>query len=175
MEQLSHSTGSVSLTRFLTPPRMLVIRTTGVLLHESCGSYGCGRRNLTLSVKNQPEERPRLQHRLPQCQNLPRRSRWYILFILQILTQLNQFPIHFLIIFAALSISVTYNLDTIPLKPVIQFHLSRHSIVIAFNISKLHDFCCHLLWIHRLIQVRIESLLQILKPIRFDWLAQVEQ
>ena len=56
-------------------PRMLVIRTAGVLLHESCGSYGCGRRNLTLSVKNQPEERPRLQHRLLQCQNLPRRSR----------------------------------------------------------------------------------------------------
>lgn len=77
MKQLSHSTGSVSLTRFLTTPRMLVIRTTGVLLHESCGSYSCGRRNLTLSVKNQPEERPRLQHRLPQCQDLPRRSRWY--------------------------------------------------------------------------------------------------
>ena len=60
MEQLSHSTGSVSLTRFLTTPspRMLVIRTTGVLLHESCGSYGCGRRNLTLSVKiNQRNDR----------------------------------------------------------------------------------------------------------------------
>lgn len=123
MEQLSHSTGSVSPSRFLTTPGVLVIRTTGVLLHESCGSYGCGRRNLMLSVKKSTRGTTE----------------------------------HFLIIFAALSISVTYNLDSIPLKPVIQLHLSRHSIVIAFNISKLHDFCCHLLWIHRLIQVRINS------------------